>query len=79
MPPLTRRQAADVRQLAAYRLEHGLTVPALAAEMEDAGLPVLKRALHLIVTGRLKTRPRDTTLYKIAQFVARLPADARTA
>lgn len=63
-----------VARLADYRLSHSLTFEALAAEMAAAGFPIPARALHLALTNRLKTRPRETTLWKITQFVDGLDA-----
>jgi hypothetical protein len=62
----------DLTRLAAYRLERDLTYDELAAQMKTAGYPVRARSLHLALTARLQTQPRERTLYKIAQFVATL-------
>jgi hypothetical protein len=56
-------------RLAAYRLEHDLSYTELAEQMDAAGYPVRARSLHLALTNRLQTAPRERTLYKIAQFV----------
>lgn len=75
MPHATPTDPPDyLARLAAYRLERGLTFDALAAEMAAAGYAVRGRALHFALTNRLKTRPRDTTLYRIDQFVRGLGA-----
>jgi hypothetical protein len=65
---------ALIEQLATYRLEQDLSFEELAAQMGDAGYPVRGRALHLLLTKRLRTAPRDRTLYKIKQFLARTKA-----
>lgn len=84
--PISDRDAAALVRLATYRLERSLTFDGLAAEMKAAGYPVPGRALHLALTHRLRTHPRETTLYKITQFVehiatrpAALPRGRRTA
>jgi len=58
-----------VDRLATFRLERGLSFEQLAEQMTEAGYPIRPRALHLALTGRLVTAPRETTLYKIQQFV----------
>lgn len=58
-----------VAALAAYRLEHDLTFDALAAELAAADCAVPARVLHLALTRRLRTGPRERTLYKIRKFV----------
>jgi hypothetical protein len=58
-----------IARLATYRLEHDLSFEQLAALMEDAGYPMRARALHLLLTKRLRTSPRDRTLYKIQRFL----------
>ena len=63
-----------VARLAEYRLERSLTFEKLAAEMRAANFPVPARALHLALTNRLRTRPRETTMYKITRFVETLDA-----
>lgn len=60
-----------LQRLADYRLDRDLTFAALAAEMQKAGYPVPERALHRILTRKLATAPRERTVYKITQFVAR--------
>lgn len=64
---------ALIEQLATYRLEHDLSFEQLAAEMDDAGCPVRSRALHLLLTKRVRTAPRDRTLYKIRRFLESRP------
>jgi hypothetical protein len=66
-----------ITRLADYRLARSLTFEALAAEMADAGFAIPARALHLALTNRLKTRPRETTLWKITQFVDGLDARSK--
>lgn len=61
-----------LQRLATYRLANDLTFEALAEQMESAGFFVPARALHLALTARLKTKPRERTLYKIAQFLKTL-------
>jgi len=56
-------------RLAAYRLEHDLSYDRLAAAMTQAGYPMKGRALHLVLTNRVRTAPHDRTLYKITQFL----------
>lgn len=58
-----------VLRLAAYRLEQDLTFAALAAEITAAGYPLKERALHLVLTDRVRTVPTERTLYKITQFL----------
>jgi hypothetical protein len=65
-------------RLAAYRLEHDLSFEQLADEMKQAGFPVRARSLHLALTNRLQTKPRERTLYKIQQFVGTLGRRSRT-
>ena len=60
----------DLLRLAAYRLEQDLSFEALAAAITASGYPIRARALHLILTNRVRTTPRDRTLYKIRQFLA---------
>lgn len=64
-----RTDSDPVATLAAYRLEHDLTFDELAAELAAARCAVPARVLHLALTRRLKTRPRETTLYKLRKFV----------
>jgi len=66
-------------RLAAYRLEHDLSFEELAAQMDEAGYPVRARSLHLALTNRLQTAPRERTLYKIAQFVTTMVIRRRKA
>ncbi len=63
---------AAIERLAQYRREHFLTIPALADEMRAAGCPIPARSLHLALTHRLKTQPRETTRWKIEEFVEAL-------
>ena len=60
----------DLLRLAAYRLEQDLSFEELAAAITAAGYPMRPRALHLILTNRVATTPRERTLYKIRQFLA---------
>jgi hypothetical protein len=59
-----------IQALATYRLEHDLSFDQLANEMVDAGYGMRGRALHLLLTNRLRSHPRERTLYKIQQFLA---------
>lgn len=59
-------------QLAAYRLEQDLSFEQLATQMNEQGYFVRPRALHLMLTKRLRTRPHDRTLHKVKQFLARV-------
>lgn len=69
-----------LQRLATYRLANDLTFEALAEQMEEAGFFVPARALHLALTARLKTKPRERTLYKIAEFLKTVePAEASRA
>lgn len=61
-----------VAQLATYRLEHDLSFEGLSAEFSEAGYPINARALHLILTNRLRTKPHDRTLFKVQRFLERL-------
>ena len=65
---------ALIDQLATYRLEHDLSFEELAVLMTDAGYPLRARALHLLLTKRVRTAPRDRTLYKIKRFLERAKA-----
>lgn len=67
---------SPLQRLAAYRLANDLTFEQLAEQMEAEGFAVPARALHLALTSRLKTKPRDRTLYKISEFLKAL--DERT-
>ena len=58
-----------VDRLATFRLQKDLSFEQLAARMTKAGYAIRPRALHLALTGRLVTAPRERTLYKIQQFV----------
>lgn len=60
---------SPLERLAAYRLANDLTFEQLAEQMGAAGFAVPARALHLALTSRLKTKPRDRTLYKISEFL----------
>jgi len=57
--------------LKAYRLEHDLSFTRLAEVMSEHGFEVSMRTLHAALTGRMRTLPRETTLYKFGQFVVR--------
>jgi len=59
-----------LRALADYRLKAALTFRELSAQMTAAGYPVEAQALHHVLTDRLLTQPRATTLYKIERFLA---------
>jgi hypothetical protein len=59
-----------VQALATYRLEHDLSFDQLAAQMSGAGYAIRARALHLLLTNRVRTQPRERTIYKIRQFLA---------
>lgn len=67
---------SPLERLAAYRLANDLTFEQLAEQMGAADFAVPARALHLALTSRLKTKPRDRTLYKISEFLKVL--DERT-
>jgi hypothetical protein len=69
---LTKAVAADLDRLALYRLDRNLTFDALALEMRRAGYPVPARVLHLALTHRLTTVPRERTRYRISGFLAGL-------
>lgn len=64
----------DLDRLATYRLDHGLTFDALAAEMADAGWGVEAHTLNQALSRRLQTQPRETTRHKISRFLATLDA-----
>ena len=66
-----------IAQLATYRLEHDLSFEQLAVLMGDAGYPMRARALHLLLTKRVRTSPRDRTLYKIQRFLEKAKASKR--
>lgn len=57
-----------------YRLEESLSYEQLGARINAAGFAIRTRTLHLALTGR--TRPRDTTLYKLRRFVDHLAEQA---
>lgn len=59
-------------QLATYRLEHDLSFEELAGQFTEAGYPMRARALHLMLTNRLRTKPHDRTLFKVQRFLERL-------
>ena len=58
-----------IEQLATFRLEHDLSFEQLAVRMAAVGYPMRPRALHLLLTNRIRTEPRDRTLYKIQRFL----------
>ena len=68
MTDTPKRTPLTLRRLATYRLERDLTFQQLADEMAAAGYAMRPRSLHLTLTNR--TKPRDRTLYKMAQFLA---------
>ncbi len=63
-------------RLATYRLAKDLTFQQLADQMAAAGWAMRPRSLHLSLTKR--TKPRDRTLYKMAQFLASLESVSET-
>jgi hypothetical protein len=68
-----------IEQLATYRLERDLSFEQLSAEMGKAGYAIRARALHLILTNRLRTEPHDRTLYKVRRFLEQVrPTKRRT-
>jgi hypothetical protein len=58
-----------IEQLAEYRLEQDISFEQLAVRMAAVGYPMRPRALHLLLTNRVRTEPRDRTLYKIRRFL----------
>lgn len=66
-----------IQALATYRLEHDLSFDQLANRMAEAGYAMRGRALHLLLTNRLRSQPRDRTLYKIRQFLASVAVPRR--
>ena len=65
-----------IERLRAYRLEEDISYDELAQRMNRAGYAIRVRALHLALTGRLRTLPRERTLYKISQFVEHISRQA---
>lgn len=63
---------ALLAQLATYRLEHDLSFEQLSAQMKQAGYLIRARALHLMLTQRLRTAPHDRTIYKVQRFLERV-------
>jgi len=61
-----------IERLKLYRLQADLSYERLGAQMRATGCNIRTRALHLALTGRLQTQPRETTLYKIGQFLDRV-------
>ena len=68
---------ALLAQLATYRLEHDLSFEQLSTQMGEAGYPVRPRALHLMLTQRLRSSPHDRTLYKVQRFLERINRPAK--
>lgn len=66
-----------IQALATYRLEHDLSFDRLADQMAAAGYGMRGRALHLLLTNRLRSHPRERTLYKIQQFLASVAVSKR--
>jgi hypothetical protein len=58
-----------IDRLKTYRLDESLSFRRLAERMTDAGFFIRPRALHLALTGGVKTKPRETTLHNIARFL----------
>jgi len=69
---------ARLEALKLYRLEEGLSFDSLATRMQRAGFAVRMRALHYALTNRVRTRPRETTLFKIGRFMEAVRAKATT-
>lgn len=68
-----------IERLKLYRLQADLSYEQLALQMRAAGFQIRTRALHLALTGRLQTSPRETTLYKYGAFVERMTRTKKTA
>lgn len=61
-------------RLADYRLEHNLTFGQLADKMRAAGYAVGTLALHRALTKKLRTKPRDRTMFRYRRFLEHLEA-----
>ena len=67
----------EFEELNRLRFERDWTFGQLADAMREAKFPVHESTLHQLMNGTTAA-PRDRTLYKVRQFLARIAAEVST-